>query len=82
MFIYITMETTTVLLEKGIKKRLEKFRAYPRESINSIVERLMNMATDDEPLSKEEIAGIKRGLKDIEEGRVYTTAQLKKKLGI
>jgi predicted transcriptional regulator len=40
------------------------------------------MAIDDEPLSKEELAGIKRGLKDIEEGRVHTLENVKKKLGI
>lgn len=76
------METTTIQLKKSTKSKLDTFKINPRESMDSLIERLMNMATDDEPLSDEEIKGIEKGLADIKAGRVYTTKQLEKKLGI
>jgi predicted transcriptional regulator len=82
MFIYISMETTTVLLKKSLKRRLEALKTNPRESINSVVERLANMATDNEPLSRDEIEGIRRSLKDIEAGRIYKMKDVAKEMGL
>ncbi len=76
------MDTTTVLLEKKTRKRLEGLKSYPRESINMVIERLLDMATDNEPLSKEEIEGIKRSLADIETGRVRKLKDIAKDMGL
>ncbi len=76
------MDTTTVLLKKGTRKKLEAFKLNSRESIDSVVDRLMDMATDYEPLSKEEIEGIKKSLKDIEAGKVYKLNDVAKKMGL
>jgi len=64
------MDATTVLLKKSTKRRLESLRSKPRESMDSVIARLANMAVDNEPLSREEIDGIRRSLKDIGAGRV------------
>ncbi len=82
MFIYITMDTTTVLLKKSTKKRLDALKTNPRESMDSVIERLANMAVDDEPLSKEEIAGIRKSLNDIEHGRVHKMRDVAKEMGL
>jgi predicted transcriptional regulator len=37
---------------------------------------------DEEPLSKETVEAIERGLKDIKEGRFYSTEEVKKRLNI
>ncbi|EQD45820.1 hypothetical protein B2A_09126, partial [mine drainage metagenome] len=54
----------------------------PRESVDSVIERLANMAIDSEPLSKEEIDGIKRSLKDIEAGRVHKMRTIAMEMGL
>jgi predicted transcriptional regulator len=76
------METTTIQLKMKTKERLEDFKIDSRESMDSVIARLIKVSMDDEPLSKEDIAGIKKGLKDIEKGRIHTLASVKKELGI
>jgi predicted transcriptional regulator len=76
------METTTIMVKRNTKKKLDELKTNPRESIDSVIERLMDMAIDDEPLSKEEINGIRKGLKDIENGRTHSDKDVYKKLGI
>lgn len=82
MFIYITMETTTILLKKSTKKKIEELKLNPRESMDSVIERLADMAIDNEPLSKEEIRGIRQSLKDIEAGRIYKMKEVAKEMGL
>ena len=73
---------TTIQISKDTRKRLDELKLYEREPLDSVIERLTNMAVDDEPLSEEEIAGIRKGLRDIEAGRVHTLESVKKELGI
>lgn len=76
------METTTVLLKKSTKKKLDLLKSNPRESMDSVIERLAKMAIDEEPLSKEEIDDIRQSLKDIEAGKVYKLKDVAKKMGL
>ncbi|MFZ2499145.1 MAG: DUF7557 family protein [Methanosarcina sp.] len=74
--------TTTICLDPKIKEMLKNLKRHPAESYNSVVERLVNMAVDPEPLSKETIKRIEEGLKDIKEGRYYTEEEVAAELGI
>lgn len=76
------METTTIQIRKSLKKRLEGLKIHQNETMDQLIERLAESKIDYEPLSAEEIKGIEEGLADIKAGRVYTTKQLKKELGI
>jgi predicted transcriptional regulator len=76
------VEQTTIQISKTTRRRLDKLKIYDRESMDSVIERLTKTAMDDEPLSEEDIAGIKRGLADIQAGRVHTLESVKKELGI
>ncbi|MDE1855979.1 MAG: hypothetical protein KGH49_01955 [Candidatus Micrarchaeota archaeon] len=76
------METTTIQIKKSVKKRLDELRAYPKESMDSVIERLTKMAIDEEPLSKEELKDIEKSLEDIKKGKVYSLSEVKKELGI
>lgn len=76
------METTTIQIRKALKKKLEELKAYPNETMDQLIERLADSKIDYEPLSEEDIKGIEQGLADIRAGRVYTTEQIKKELGI
>lgn len=73
---------TTVQLKVTTKKRLEQLKITKEESMDSVISRLTNMAIDDEPLSKEEIEGIERSLRDIRAGRVYRMKDVAKELDL
>ena len=58
----------TIKLEAATKARLAGLRIHPRETFNDIVERLVNMAVDDEPLSAEEEEQLKEAEADVRAG--------------
>jgi len=74
--------TTTICIDPNVKSKLDDLKAYKNESYNSVVERLIKMANDEEPLTDEEIKGIEESLEDIKAGRVYSEAEAKRMLGI
>ncbi len=74
--------TTTICIDPKVKDMLAGLKIYKSEPYNSVVERLIKMAYDDEPLSDKEIKGIEESLKDIKEGRLYNENEAKKMLGI
>ena len=76
------METTTIQIRKVLKKKLDELKTYPNEPMDSVIERLTDMAIDEEPLSAEEIKDIEKSLEDIKKGRVYSLGEVKKQLGI
>ena len=55
----MNMETTTIQIRKVLKKKLDELKTYPNEPMDSVIERLTDMAIDEEPLSAEEIRDIK-----------------------
>lgn len=58
----------TIKLEAATKARLAGLKVYPRETFNDVVERLVNMAVDDEPLSAEEEEELKEAVADVKAG--------------
>jgi predicted transcriptional regulator len=74
--------TTTICIDPNVKSMLDGLKIHKNESYSSVVERLIKMAYDDEPLSDEEIKGIEESLEDIKAGRVYSEKEAKKMLGI
>ena len=73
---------TTIQINSETKKLLEEFKIHPREPYYSVIERIIKLKIDEEPLSKETIKKIKLALKDIEKGKTYTTEEVKKRLRI
>ncbi len=73
---------TTIQIKKDFKERLNSLRLYPNESYDSVIRRLSELAEDEEPLSRDAIQRIEASLKDIKEGRIYTTEEVKKRLKI
>ncbi len=78
---YMNMETT-IQIKKDLKDKLNTLRLYPNESYDSVIRRLSELAEDEEPLSRETIQRIEMSLKDIKEGKVYSTDEVKKRLKI
>ena len=74
--------TTTICLDPKIKDKLTSLKRYSRESYGSVVERLANMALDEEPLSDEAIHGIEEALEDIKHGRMHTEDEIMKEFDL
>ena len=72
----------TIQIKKDLKERLNSLRLYPNESYDSVIRRLSELAEDEEPLSRDAIQRIEASLKDIKEGRIYTTEEVKKRVKI
>ncbi|KRT61329.1 MAG: hypothetical protein XU09_C0006G0252 [Thaumarchaeota archaeon CSP1-1] len=76
------MEQSTIKLSKKLKNELKKQMNHPRETYETVIARLLKNIQEDEVLSEEIIKNIEEGIADIKAGRVYTSDQVKKKLGI
>jgi len=70
---------TTIQLEERIKTKLDKMKLHPRETYNTVIERLL-YDTAEEELSPQTIRGIESALNDIKNNRLYSTADVKKRL--
>ncbi|MHA1677551.1 MAG: hypothetical protein ACTSW3_02090, partial [Promethearchaeota archaeon] len=68
-------------LEEETKRKLERAKMFPRETYNQVIERLLER-DNEEILSPRTIRNIERALSDIKAGRVYSTKEVKKRLGI
>ncbi len=74
--------TTTVCLDPKVKDKLTYLKYHPRESYNSVIDRLTNLAIDEEPLSDEAIKGIEEALEDIKHGRLHSEEKIIKEFGL
>ncbi len=74
---------TSIQLDNKTKSRLEKMKAFPKESYDDIVNRLLNIVEDDEGvLSKQTIKNIEKSLAEIKAGKVISHKDVKRKLGL
>ena len=76
------MEQSTIKLSKKLKNDLKKQMNHPRETYEMVIARLLKITQEDEVLSQAVIKNIEEGVADIKAGRVYTSEQVKKKLGL
>ncbi len=74
--------TTTICLDPKVKDKLASLKHHPRESYSSVIERLTNLAIDEEPLGDEEIKGIEEALKDIKHGRLHSEEEIMKEFDL
>ncbi len=70
------MTSVIVRIDVEPKSRLDALKIHPRESYNEVIERLVDMAVDEEPLSEEAIRDLERSLEDLRAGRVYTLEEV------
>ena len=55
---------------------------HPGETYETVITRLLKIIQEDDVLSGQVIKNIEEGIADIKAGRVYTSEQIKKKLGL
>ena len=76
------MEQSTIKLSKKVKNDLKKQMNHPGETYETVITRLLKIIQEDDVLSGQVIKNIEEGIADIKAGRVYTSEQIKKKLGL
>jgi len=74
--------TTTICIDPKVKDKLASLKYHPRESYSSVIERLTNLAIDEEPLSDEAIKGIEEALEDIKHGRLHSEEEIMKEFDL
>jgi hypothetical protein len=66
----------TIKVSTGVKGLLDTLKIHPRETYNDVIERLTRMALDPDPLTDDEVRGLKEAREDRRAGRTYTHAQV------
>ncbi len=70
---------TTIQISEALKRELQKRKIFRRETYEDVIWDLLEI---DKELSEETLRHLKESYKDIEEGRVYTLNEVKKRLGL
>lgn len=73
---------TTIYIRKDLKGQLDELKRYPRESYSDVIERLVSVAIDNEPLSKEAIRGLEEALNDVKRGNLISEEEIKAEFGV
>lgn len=73
---------SSIYIREDLKTQLNNLKRNPKESYNDVIERLVNLTVDDEPLSAEAIKGLEEGLDDIKQGNLISEKDIRKKYGV
>jgi predicted CopG family antitoxin len=73
---------TTIYIRKDLKGQLDDLKRHPKESYSDVIERLVSVAVDDEPLSEEAIRGLEEALEDVKKGNLISEEDIKAEFGV
>lgn len=76
------MNSTTIKISRKTKSGLEKQKTHLGDTYEAVISRLLDYISQDDNLSIQTIKDMEQGIADIKAGRVYTSAQVKKRLGL
>jgi O6-methylguanine-DNA--protein-cysteine methyltransferase len=79
------MPYTTIQITEETRKKLAKLKTYVRGTYDDVLNTLLDLvpSSDDEGEYTEEFkASLLRALSDIKHGRVYSTEEVRRKLGL
>ncbi|MCL5238921.1 MAG: hypothetical protein M1286_00390 [Candidatus Marsarchaeota archaeon] len=79
------MSYTTIQINKLTREKLNGLKAFKGTTYDEIINALMSLipeGDDEGHYTKEFRASLLRGLLDIRSGKTFTTAELKKQLGV
>jgi len=75
------MPMSSVQIRPETKAKLKDLMMHPGETYDDVIHRLADAAYDDEPLSQEEIDGLKVSEEDIKAGRYRPLRDIVRDLG-
>jgi predicted CopG family antitoxin len=73
---------SSIYIREDLKTQLNSLKRHPKESYNDVIERLVDLAVDDEPLSEDAIAGLEESLKEVRQGNLIPEKEIMKKYGV
>jgi len=73
---------SSIYIRTDLKTRLTSLKRHPKESYNDVIERLLTLAVDDEPLSEETLRGLEESLREVRKGTLITEKEMMKKYGV
>jgi predicted CopG family antitoxin len=73
---------SSIYIREDLKSQLSSLKRHPKESYNDVIERLLHLAVDDEPLSEETLQGLEESLKEVREGNLIPEQEMMKKYGV
>ena len=73
---------STIYIREDLKERLQELKHHPKESYNDVIERLVTLSVDHEPLNDEAIKGLEEALDDIKHRRLHTEEEIMAEFGI
>ncbi len=72
---------STMKISHETKQQIGNFRNYPKEPLEQVVKRMIEIYEEDLILT-DDVKGIQKSLDDLKAGRVYSHEQIKKELGL
>lgn len=73
---------TSIYIREDLKNQLNSLKRHPKESYNDVIERLVTLAVDEEPVSEEILAGLEESLEDVRKGNLISEKEIMKKYGV
>jgi predicted CopG family antitoxin len=73
---------TSIYIREDLKDQLNSLKQHPKESYNDVIERLVTLAVDEEPLSEDAIRGLEEALEEIRQGQLIPESKIMKKYGV
>jgi len=73
---------STIYIREDLKEKLQELKRHPKESYNDVIERLVALSVDYEPLNAEAIKGLEEALDDIKHQRIYSEEVIKAEFGV
>ena len=73
---------STMKISHETKQQIGNFRNYPKEPLEQVVKRMIEIYEDDLTLTEKDLNDIQKSLDDIKAGRVYTLEQVEKEFGL
>lgn len=73
---------STIYIREDLKERLQELKRHPKESFNDVIERLVTLSVDHEPLNDEAIKGLEEALDDIKHRRLHSEEEIMAEFGV
>jgi len=69
-----------IQIDKMVREKLKQLKIHPRESYDNVVERLIELRTDEGDLSEDPIRDIEKSLEDVRAGRTLSMTEVRRRI--
>lgn len=73
---------STIYIREDLKNKLQELKRHPKESYNDVIERLVSLSIDSEPLNADAIRGLEEAISDIKHRRLHSEEEIMAEFGI